>query len=188
MILKTLSNASCCQSDLTGNKVLTTALRLMIKENSIHCKHAISFSVFFHDPVAVLLCHCIRAVRVKRCRLLLRYFLYLSVQFRSRCLIDPASLLQSTHSDSFQYSQYTGCIDVCRELRHIKAYLHMRLRCQIIDFIRFHLADQFYQADRISQIAEFQMKMRSSLQMRDAFSIIYGRTTDHAVDFISFLQ
>ena len=95
LVLNTTGDPSGCQCDLTGHKVLSAALRFMVKQDTIHCEHIVCIPVFLHDPEAVLFCHRIGAVGMERCILVLRHFFHSSVQFGSRCLIDAAGLGQS---------------------------------------------------------------------------------------------
>ena len=104
VILNTTSDSSCCQSDLSGYKILSTTLRLMIEQDSVYSKHTICFSVFLHDPEAILFCYCIRAVRMERSGLTLRNLLNFSVKLRSGCLIDLRFLGKTGDSDSLQDS------------------------------------------------------------------------------------
>ena len=95
LVLNTTGNSAGCQCDLTGHKILSAALRFMVKQDSVHCEHIVCIPVFLYDPEAILFCHCIGTVWMERCILVLRHFFHSSVQFGSGCLIDAAGLGQS---------------------------------------------------------------------------------------------
>ena len=142
MILQTFCNASCSQCDLTCNEIFTTTLRLMIEQNAVNSEHSISITVFLHHPEAILLCHSVRGIWMKRCGFFLWNLFYLAIQFRSRCLIYFTGLCQTADTDSFQHTQDTQCIHITGIFRRIKGYLHMALGSQIINFIRSDLSHQ----------------------------------------------
>lgn len=129
------------QSNLTGNKVLATALRLMVEQNTVDSEHIVSVTIFFHNPEAVLLGNCVRRIRVERRCFTLRNFLDLTIQFRSRCLIHLAAFSQTTNTDSLQNTQNTQSVHITGIFRCIKRNLHMALCSQIVDFIAEGLQD-----------------------------------------------
>ena len=156
MILKPLRNTSRSQSDLTGNKVFSTTLRFMIKQNSIYGKHAISITVLLHHPETILLRNRIWGIWMKRRCLTLRNLLHLAVQLRGRSLINLAGLCQPTDADSLQNTQNTKCIYITRIFRCIKRHLHMTLCRKIINLIRSDLIHKTNQTRRIREITVMQ--------------------------------
>ena len=82
VILNALCDTSCGKRDLARNKVLSAALRFMVKQDTVYRKHAIRLTVLLDDPEAILLCNCIRAVRMERSCLALRNLLHLAVKLR----------------------------------------------------------------------------------------------------------
>ena len=81
LILLTLCDSCSRQCYLSRNEGLASPLTLMIKQNTGTTEHIISFSVFLYNPITILLGNCIRTVRMKRSRLSLRNFFYLSIKF-----------------------------------------------------------------------------------------------------------
>lgn len=94
MILQTLCDSARCQRNLTGYEIFAAALRLMVKQDTVYCKHVVSFSIFLGDPEAILLRNCIGAVRVEGCCLSLRNLFYLAVQLGSGSLINFGFLVR----------------------------------------------------------------------------------------------
>jgi hypothetical protein len=88
-----LGNFTCYES-------FSTTFRFMVEQDTRATIHIISLAVFLHNPETIQFGHCIRAVRMERCVFILRHFFHLSVKFRSRSLIDTASIFQSAQTDS----------------------------------------------------------------------------------------
>ena len=132
--------------------------------------------------------HGVGRVGVERRLFVLRHLLYLSIQLRGRSLVDATCLRQSAQSDCLQHAQHAGSVHIGRELRNIKADLHMALGRQVINFVRAHRADHSNQAHRIAHIAVMQVEMRVALQMGNAFTVVNGRTTDDAMYIIALLD
>ena len=103
----------------------------------------------------------------------LRDFLYLTVQFRSRGLIYFTCRGEPALAYGFQYSQYTGGIYIGSKLRRIETYLYMALRSQIVYFIRTNSADYLNQTHRVTQMCIMQVEMGPSFKMGNTFSIVY---------------
>ena len=184
MILQALCDTTSSQSNLTGNKVLATALRLMVEQNTVDSEHIVSVTIFFHNPEAVLLGNCVRRIRVERRCFTLRNFLDLTIQFRSRCLIHLAAFSQTTNTDSLQNTQNTQSVHITGIFRCIKRNLHMALCSQIVDFIRLNLANNTKQTRRIRQIAVMQLDFAHQVVNTGC---VGDRSTAHdAVDFITF--
>ena len=108
----------------------------MIEEDTVAGKHAVSLSVFLHHPEAILLCNRIWAEWVERCVFVLRNFLNLSVQLRSRSLVNTAGLIHAKHMYCLKDTKnakrvHVSCIFCC-----IKRHAYMALCCQIVDLCR----------------------------------------------------
>ena len=86
-------------------------------------------------------------------RLTLRDFLDLSEKLRRRSLIYFCFFRQSDDTDRLQYAEHAKRIDVSRILRNIEGNLNMRLRSEIIDFIRLNKTYNTDQRRRIGKIA-----------------------------------
>ena len=133
MILQTLGDTTGCQRDLTGDKVLATALRLMVEQDPVDSKHAVSIAVLLDHPEAVLLGHSIRRVGVERGGLALGNLLDLAVQLRGRSLIHLAGLGQTADADSLQHAQNAQCVHIAGVFGSIEGDLNMALCSQIVD-------------------------------------------------------
>ena len=141
MILNTFCDSSGSQCDFTGNKVLAAALGLVVEQNAVDSKHTICFAILFYNPEAILLCNRIRAVWMERGCLALRNLFYFSIQFRSRCLVNFCLFGKAKNAACFQNTKNTKSIHIAGILRNIKRNLYMRLRSQIVNFIRLDNID-----------------------------------------------
>ena len=146
----------------------------MIEQNSVAAEHVIRIAIFTDNPVSVLLCHCIRAVRVERCGLPLRDFFDAPEQFRRRCLIDSACVCKTAQAHSLQDPEDAQRIDVRCVLGNVKTHLYVALCRKVIDFVRLHFTDQLHETDGIRKIRIMQVKIRISLDVIDPLAIICG--------------
>ena len=80
LVLLALSDACSGQRDFSCYESLTSALGLVVEEDTRTAVHVVCLAVFLHDPETVLLCDSIRAVWMERSVLVLRHFLHLSVE------------------------------------------------------------------------------------------------------------
>ena len=187
-ILDTAGDSAGCQCDLTGNESLSPALGFMVEQNAVDCEHIIRFSVFLHDPEAVLFCHRIGAVGMERGVLILRHFFHSAIEFGCGCLINTAGLGQSHHTHSLQNPQHAQCIYISGIFRCLKAYLYMALGAQIVDFIRSDFSDDAHQAGGIRHVSAMENDLVLPDQMVDTAGIADGRSADQSMHFISFFQ
>ena len=125
MILEPTSNAACCKSNLTSYKVIATTLRFMIEENTVTSKNAICFSVFLNHPITILLSNCVWGVRMEWSIFILWNFFNFSIQFRSRCLVNLASLIKSCSMNCLKNTKNTKCINIACVFSRIKRYLYV---------------------------------------------------------------
>ena len=158
----------------------------MVEQDTRAAIHIVSFTIFFHNPEAIQLSHCIRAVRMERRVFILRHFFHLSIQFRSRCLVDAASLCQSAQTYGFQYTEYPCSIHVGRKFRRVEAHLHVALCGQVVDFRGAHLAHYLQHTHGVRQVRIVQVEVRFSFQVCDTFADIHRRAADGAVHVITF--
>ena len=159
----------------------------MIEKDSRAAKHIISLSVFLYNPISILLCNSIRTIRVERSGFFLWNLLYLAIKFRSRSLVNPACLFQSTNSNRFQNSENSGRNNIRSIFRYIKGYLHMTLSRKIIYFIGLYFSNQLNETNGITQISKFKIKVGLSLQVCNTLSIVHRRAPNHTIYLITFL-
>ena len=188
MILQPLGDTTGCQRDLTGDEVLATALRLMVKQNAVDSEHAVSIAVLLDHPEAVLLCDSIRRVGVERSGLALGDFLDLAVQLGGRSLIHLAALGQAANTDSLQHTQNTQSVHIAGVLGSIEGDLNMALCSQIVDLIGLDLAHQTDQAGGIGQVAVVQGDSVLLDQVVDTSGVGDGSAADNAVNLVALLQ
>ena len=173
LLLLALCDAGRSQRNLTRYESFSAAFRFMIEQDTRAAEHVVRLAVLLHNPVAIQFSHRIRTVRMERRVLVLRHFLHLSVEFRSRSLIDAASILQATQTHRFQHTEHTRSIHVGCKFRRVKAHLYMALCSQVINLCRAHLADYLQDTHRVTQVCIMQVKVRFSFQVRDTFAEVY---------------
>ena len=119
--------------------------------------------------------------------LVLRNFLYLTIELRGRCLIDAAFVSQATLADCFQYTKYTGRIDIGRELGRVEADLYVALGRLVVYLIGLHLVHHLHYRHGVAQVGIMQVTMRLTLQMGNTLAEVHTTAADDAVNFVSFL-
>ena len=129
----------------------------MIEKDTVYGKHSITFAVVFGNPETILFGYSVRATGIERRCFRLRNFLYFSVEFRSRCLINLCFFLHAQDADSFQHTECTNGVRFSCVFRYIKRYLYMTLCGKIIDFIRLHLLNDSNERTAIRHIAIMQV-------------------------------
>ena len=110
---------------------------------------------------------------MERSILILRHFLYFSVQLGCGGLIHTAGLFQTALTDGFQYAEDSGSIYIGRIFRRVETYLYMALGREIVYFIGTHTSYHLNQAHRVGHVGIMQMKMRASFQVGDPFAEIH---------------
>ena len=120
--------------------------------------------------------------------LVLGHLLYLAVQFAGRSLINAAGLFQTRSAYSLQHTKHASSVHVGCELWTVKAHLHVALCCQVVDFVRAHLADYLNEAHGVAHVAIVQMKMWFALKVGYPLAEVHRATTNDAVNIISFFQ
>ncbi len=167
-LLLSLLDAGCGERNLTGHKGLATTLTLMIEQNAVAGKHVVSITVFFHNPVAVLLGHGIRTVGVERRVLVLRHFLHLAIKLGCGGLIDAAVIAETQLAHSLQDAQYTHGIHIGRVFGRVEAHLHMALGSEVIDFGWTDHPDNTQHTHRVAEVGIVQVEVRLTFQMSNA--------------------
>ena len=183
-----LLDACGSKGDFAGNEGFATALALVIEEDARAAIHVVSLAIFLYYPESILLSNSVWAVRVERSVLVLWHFLYLAIELGGGSLIDAARILETKLAHSLEDAQYTYCIDVGSELRRVEADLHVALSSEVVDFAWTNLADNAKDAHRVTQVGIVEVEVWGSFKMCDTLAIVDRRTTDCAVDFVSFFQ
>ena len=184
-VLLVLGDTGGGKRNLAGHKGFSTTFRFMVKEDARTAEHVVRFAVFLDNPKSVKFSHGIWAIRMERGIFVLRDFFYLAIEFAGRCLVDAASLFQVVGTDSFQNAEHARSIYVGGKFRGIKRNLHMALRGKVVNFGRLHLAHHLHKAHGVTHVGIVQVEIRLAFQVRNAFTIVYRRTADNAVDFVA---
>ena len=183
-----LCYAGGCERDFACDEGLAAAFALVVEEDARAAEHAVCLAVFLHYPVAVELCHSVRAVGVERCFLVLRHLLHLAVKLAGRGLVDAARGGQSALAHGLKDAQHAGGIDIGGELGRVERHLHVALRRKVIYFVGAHLANYLNKAHRVAQVGVVQVEVRVSFKMGDAFAEIDRRAAYGAVHVIPLLK
>ena len=120
--------------------------------------------------------------------LVLGNLLHFPVQFRGRCLVDPARTRKPALAHGLQDAEDAGSIDIRRIFRRVEAHLHVALRREVVDFVRAHLADDLDEAHGVAHVGVMQVESGLALQVRDPFAEIHRTAADDAVHVVTFFQ
>ena len=104
--------------------------------------------------------------------LVLRYFLYLSIKFRGRRLIEAAGVAETAEADRLQTTENARGVDIGSEFGRVERYLYVALGGKIIEFVRAHFGDDLKDRHRVAEIRIMQVKIGMSLEMGYAFAVI----------------
>ena len=188
LALLTLLDACRSQCNLTGNECLTTALTLVIEEDTRAAEHVVCLAILLDNPETILLGNSVWRIRVEWSVLVLRNLFYLTVELRCWSLIHAAGLLQTALADSLQDAEHTGSIYICCKLRGVEAHLYVALCCQIIYLSRFHLVHYLDDTHRVTEVSIVKMEIRCTLQMGNSFAVVGRWSADSSVNIIPFFQ
>src|SRR5207247_2649478 len=152
--------------------------------------YPVGFAGIDCDPMSVKLRRGIRRARVKRRCFVLRDLLSLAKQLGCRGLIESSLVLAAENANGFEQAQSTDTVGVDSVFRRFERDLYMRLRGEIINFIRLRFLHDADDVGRIRHIAVMQMEGNASLvrianEMVDTGGVERGRTALDAMDHIS---
>ena len=188
LVLLALCDTCGGKGYLTGDECFAASLALMVEENAGACIHIVGLAVFLDYPEAVEFSHGIGRIGMEGGILVLRYFLYLSIEFRGRCLIEAAGVAETAEADRLQTAQNAGGVDVGCEFGGIERYLYVALGGKIIEFVGAHFGDDLKDRHRVAEIRIMQVKIGMPLEMSYAFAVIDRRTTYNAMHVVSFVK
>ena len=181
-------DASCRKGDFAGHKSLATAFALVVEQDAGAAEHIVSLAVFFHNPVAVELSHCVRAVGVERGVLVLWHFFHFAVKFAGAGLVDATFLGEAALAHSLQHTQHAGGIYIGGKFGRVETHLHMALRRQVVDFGRSHLTDYLDQTHRVAHVGIVEVEMWFALEVGNAFAEIYRRAANGTVHVVTLFK
>jgi len=169
----------------------------VVKQDTIAGKHPVSFPVVLGNPETVLFGHSVGRAGIEGGGFFLRYFLHLSVEFRSGSLVDAGFLLHTQDAYSLQYPQGSHGIRFCCVFRHIEGYFHMALSRQVVDFVGLHGLDDANERAAVGHVAVVQLNLLFLLHILDplvevqmfyACGVEIGCPAQHPMNFVSFLE
>src|SRR6267143_3660413 len=130
-------------SDLAGHKSLTAPRGLVVKENPIAGKQAVTLAVIHCCPISISFRRSIRRPRMERRILVLWNLVYLAEHFRGTCLIEFRAHTRLANRFENSYRTQTGY--VTRVFGNVEAYAHMRLSSEVVDLVRLNTVEQLYE-------------------------------------------
>ena len=187
-VLLALGNACGCERNLAGHEGLATAFGFMVKEDARAAEHIVSLAVLLDNPKTIEFGHGIRAVRVERGILVLRNLFYLAVKFACACLVNAAGLFEVVGTHGLKNTEHTGGVHVGGKFWRIEGNLHVALCGKVVNFCRLDLAYNLHEAHRVTHVSIVQMKIRLTLEMRNAFAEVHRRAADNAVNLVALGQ
>ena len=169
LILQSVGNASCCNSDFSSHESLAASLAFVVEENTIHGIHSIAFAIVFRNPESIELCAGVWAARIERSTLVLRYFLNLSIKLGGACLIYFRNFFALQYSHGFEKSQSAHSIGIGSVFGHIKRNFHVALSGKIIYFVGLNFLDYSNQRAGVGHIAVMEIDEAFPLHVAHPF-------------------
>ena len=130
----------------------------MVEEDAVACEHVVGFAIIFSDPERIQFCDAIGAARVEWGIFVLRDGLYESIKLRSRRLVEPHVVLETTGAYGIEQAQGAEGVDIACILRHVKGDFDVRLRTEVVDFGRLDLRDDVYKVGAIRQVSVVELE------------------------------
>ena len=113
----------------------------MVEQDARAAEHVVGLTVLLDNPEAVKLGYSVGTVRMERGVLVLWNLLYLAVELAGAGLVDAGCLLASGNAHRLDETQGAHGIGLGSIFRHIKRYLDMALRRQVIDLVGLDFLD-----------------------------------------------
>src|SRR5437899_553615 len=157
--------------DLAGDESFAADRALVVEQDPVRGMYPVGFAVIDCDPMSVKLRRRIRRARVKRRCFVLRDLLSLAKQLGCRGLIESSLVLAAENANGFEQAQSTDTVGVDSVFRRFERDLYMRLRGEIINFIRLRFLHDADDVGRIRHIAVMQMEGNASL-VRLAYEMV----------------
>mmetsp|Transcript_17849 Transcript_17849/g.51100 ORF Transcript_17849/g.51100 Transcript_17849/m.51100 type:complete len:406 (-) Transcript_17849:40-1257(-) len=192
-LVDALMDAGDGGGDLTGDEGLATAGTLVVEEDAVGKVHAVSLTVVHKDPEGVLLGDSIGRTGVEGGGLGLGNLADLAVQLGGGGLVEFDLLLHAAGADGIEHAEDANTIGIGGVLGHIEGNLDVRHGTEVVDFGGADLGDDGDQISSIAEIAVVKEELNASgvtilVKVINATGVEGRRTTDDAVDGISFLE
>lgn len=148
-----------CAGNFARHKGAPTAGALMVEEDTVACEHVVGFAIIFGDPERIQFCDAIGAARVEWGIFVLRDGLYEPIKLRSRRLVEPHVVLETTGAYGIEQAQGAECVDIACILRHVEGDFDVRLRAEVVNFSRLDLRDDVYEVGAIRQVSVVELEV-----------------------------
>src|SRR5258708_14563010 len=179
--------------DLARDEGIATDRGFVIEKYPVAGEHAIGLPVIHGNPVGVQLRGAVGRARVEGRGFLLRDFLDLAIEFRSRGLIEPRLGAHTQDANGFENPQGAERVGVRCVFGLLEGHCDMALRGEVIDLVRLRFLYYMYQGARIRQVSVMQNEiaigyMRILIEMVDPVGIEQRGTALDAMDDVAFAQ
>ena len=132
----------------------------MVKQNAVAGIHSITLAIVNSDPVGVKLRYSVRATRIERSGLLLRYLLYQAVELAGAGLVDACLFSKPQNPHRLQDPQSAQRIAVSSVFRTLKTHRYMALGAEVINLIGLHLLDDPDEVGAVGKVAVVEHQAR----------------------------
>lgn len=185
------------QGDLACDEGLAAALTLVVEQDAVGTEHAVALAVILHDPERVQLGATVWAAGIERGGLALRYLLHLAVELARAGLIDPGRFLHAGDEHGLDEPQGAHGVGLGSVFGHVKRYLHVALRCQVVYLVGLDLLDDADERTAVGHVAIMQVDEAALLhvahplvevQVLDAPGVEATAAAQDAVHLISLVQ
>lgn len=122
----------------------------MVEQNPITRVHPIRLPVVHGNPVTIEFSASIGRSRVEGGSFALRCLNDLAIEFRSRRLVEPNVLFETTGTNCIQEAQCAQTIDVAGIFGHFEGDFDMGLGPKVVDLGRLNLSDDVHKIGTVA--------------------------------------
>ncbi len=189
--LESFLDAGGGAGDFAGDKCFAAAGAFVIEEDAVAGEHAVALAVIDSLPVAIDLGAGIGAAGIEGGCFGLRGLDDFAVHLAAGGLIKADG--QSGVANGFEKIHGTHGIDGDGINGLIEADANVRLRAEVINFVRLNAREDFSQADAVDEIAVVEKKMgvgivAVAIEVTDAVGVEGTAAADDAVNIVSFVE
>ena len=148
-----------CTRNFASHEGAPTTGAFMVEEDTVACEHVVGFAIIFGDPERIQFCDAIGAARIEWGIFVLRDGLYKSIKLRSRRLVEPHVVLETTGAYGIEQAQGAEGINIACILRHFERDFDVRLRTEVVNFSRLDLRDDVYEVGAIRQVSVVELEL-----------------------------
>ena len=190
-VLQALCDAHRRHCDFPRDEGFAAPRGFVVEEDSVGCMEMVGLTVVSGNPIAVELRNGVGAARVERRGLRLGGFFCVSEKLRGGGLVETG--LRAGFPHGVQKPQDTEGVRIGGVFGNVEAHAHMRLRPEIVDFVRLDFLQKAAQVAGIGEVSVVEEERGPDnvgvlVEMVYAARVEGARTADEPVNFVSLVQ